>query len=315
MRAIALGTIAIVAASAIAAVALLAPRTPQPAKVPAVSPPPKQTTFNPLRGSAPLTEAEERSIRAGDFFWECGGCPAMVVVPAGSFTMGSRESEPERFSTEGPQRKVTFVQPLIVGRFATSFEEWGACANDGGCNGDLPSDHGWGRRTQPVINVSWNDGQAYVAWLSRKTGKTYRLLSEAEREYVTRAGTTTPFWWGETISPAQANYNGTLPYNNGPRGEYRQRTVPVGSFASNPWGLYQVHGNVWEWTADCWNDSYRGAPTDGSPWLSGDCTRRMVRGGSWEFNPGLLRAAARFRYISSSQSYQVGFRVARTFDR
>jgi len=134
----------------------------------------------------------------------------------------------------------------------------------------------------PVINVNWIDAKMYAAWLSRKTGKSYRLLSEAEREYVTRVGTTTPFWWGSSISPAEANYNGSAePYKGGgSKREYRRHTVPVDSFQRNPWGLYNVHGNVWEWTEDCWNDSNGGIPSDGSARTKGyDCSRRVVRGG------------------------------------
>jgi formylglycine-generating enzyme required for sulfatase activity len=129
-------------------------------------------------------------------FKECENCPEMVVVPSGSFTMGSPASEEGRGNEEGPQHSVTLAKPFAVGRFAVTFDEWDACVADGGCNGHRPDDKGWGRGRQPVINVSWADAKAYVAWLSRKTGKPYRLLSEAEREYVTRAGTTTPFWWG-----------------------------------------------------------------------------------------------------------------------
>jgi formylglycine-generating enzyme required for sulfatase activity len=214
--------------------------------------------------------------RTPDVFKECATCPEMVVVPAGTLTMGSPESEPGRSTDEGPQHAVTFARPFAVGRFAVTFDEWDACATDGGCGGNRPSDQGWGRGRRPAINVSWNDAKAYVAWLSRKTGKTYRLPSEAEREYVTRAGTTTPFWWGSSISTSQANYNGNYTYGGGARGEYREKTLPVDTFQPNPWGLYQVHGNVSEWVEDCWNDS---APSDGSAWTSGDCSSRVVRGG------------------------------------
>jgi formylglycine-generating enzyme required for sulfatase activity len=163
-----------------------------------------------------------------------------------------------------------------------------------------------------VINVSWDDAKAYVAWLAKKTGKSYRLLSEAEREYVTRAGTTTPFWWGNSISTSQANYNGNYTYGNGVKGEFRQRTVPVDSFAPNPWGLYQVHGNVYDWMEDCWHDSYQGAPADGSAWTSGDCSRRVVRGGSWIDTPDVLRSANRNRSSSDGRIVNLGFRVGRT---
>ena len=172
--------------------------------------------------------------------------------------------------------------------------------------------HRLGRGRQPAINVSWDDAEAYIAWLAKKTGKPYRLLSEAEREYVTRAGTTTPFWWGSSISTSQANYNGNYTYGNGQRADSRQRTVPVYSFALNPWGLYQVHGNAWEWTEDCYHDSYSGAPTDGSAWISGDCGRHVLRGGSWNLHPDDLRSADRSGGYNGTRTYGLGFRVART---
>ena len=149
-----------------------------------------------------------------------------------------------------------------------------------------------------------------MAWLSRKTGKTYRLLSEAEREYVTRAGTTTPFWWGASISPRQANYDGNFTYGGGPKGENGKRTVPVDTFEPNPWGFYQVHGNVWEWAEDCQHDNYTGAPSDGSAWTTGDCSNRVFRGGAWHNHPQALIAANRLSGTAGGNS--TGFRVART---
>jgi formylglycine-generating enzyme required for sulfatase activity len=238
--------------------------------------------------------------------------PEMVVLPAGSFTMGSPPSEQGRSDAEGPQHPVTFPRPFAVGRFAVAFDEWEACVKDGGCNGYRPSDQGWARGRQPVINVSWRDAKAYVAWLSEKTGKAYRLLSEAEREYVTRAGTTTPFWWGRSIATSQANYRGSFTYGGGPEGEYRGRTLPVDSFEPNPWGLFQVHGNVWEWVEDCWNENYNGAPDDDSAWTGGDCTFRVARGGSWGYDPQNLRSACRFRRFSVNRGVDFGFRVGRT---
>jgi formylglycine-generating enzyme required for sulfatase activity len=163
-----------------------------------------------------------------------------------------------------------------------------------------------------VINVSWDDAKAYVEWLSRKTGKTYRLLSEAEREYVTRAGTTTPFWWGTSISTQQANYNGNYTYGTGATGVSRRQTVLVDSFQPNPWGLYQVHGNVWEWTEDCWHDNYFGAPSDGSAWTSGGCSDHVIRGGAWYFYPWLLRSAFRLWNSADGRENVVGFRLGRT---
>jgi formylglycine-generating enzyme required for sulfatase activity len=283
--------------------------------VPPVTPPaptqPAVGVFPTAPGVHPLSAERERVLKPKDTFKECDACPEMVVVPAGSFTMGSPASEKERRSDEGPERRVTFSRQFAVGRFAVSFDEWDACVADGGCNGYRPGDRAWGRGKQPVINVNWNDAKAYVAWLSRKTGKTYRLLSEAEREYVTRAGTTTPFWWGSTISTVQANYDGSFTYG-GTKGEYRQKTMPVDSFQPNPWGLYQVHGNVYDWVEDCWNDSYRGAPTDGSAWTVGDCSSRVLRGGSWDIYPRYLRSAYRHVTYTSYRSNDVGFRLART---
>jgi formylglycine-generating enzyme required for sulfatase activity len=251
-------------------------------------------------------------LKPKDVFKECDKCPEIVVVPAGSFTMGSPANEAERVSDEGPQHSVTMAKPFAVGRFAVAFDEWDACVADGGCDGDMPPDAGWGHGRQPVINILWVRAKAYVAWLSRKTGKPYRLLSEAEREYVTRAGTTTPFWWGASISASQANYDGTKTYGGGSTGEYRQKTLPIDKFQPNAFGLFQVHGNIYEWVEDCWNDSYAGAPSDGSAWTFGDCSRRVVRGGSWVSAAGYLRSAKRYWSSPSIRSSIGGFRVART---
>jgi formylglycine-generating enzyme required for sulfatase activity len=260
----------------------------------------------------PLSAPEEHALKVKDTFRECGKCPEMVVAPAGSFIMGSPDTELNRAKYEGPQHRVTFAQRFAVGKFAVTFDEWDACLTDGGCSGYSPKDESWGRGRRPVINVSWNDANAYVAWLSAKTGKIYRLLSEAEREYVARAETRTAFWWGRTISPRQANYNGTYIYGTGPTGEYRQQTVPVDSFRSNRWGIFQIHGNIWEWTQDCWHENYVGAPAEGSPWESGRCDYRIVRGGSWATYPGDLRAAVRGRFPVDFRSDSLGFRVGRT---
>lgn len=264
------------------------------------------------RSAQPLSSVEECALKPKDAFKECDKCPEMVVVPAGAFTMGSPASEPERFKDEGPQHRVTIGRQFAVGRFAVTFEEWDACMADGGCGGYRPDDKKWGRGRRPVIHVNWKDAKSYVAWLSRKTGKTYALLSEAEREYVTRAGTTTPFWWGTSISIDQANYIGISTYGGGPKGKFRGKTLPVDSFAPNPWGLYQVHGNVWEWTEDCNHESYKDAPKDGSAWTTGDCNRRILRGGSWSFSPKILRSAKRDRTAIDRRDDSIGFRVART---
>jgi formylglycine-generating enzyme required for sulfatase activity len=199
-----------------------APATPVP---PSTSIAPAQVPAAPTQMAVTaLSPERERALKPYDTFKECSNCPEMVVVPAGTFTMGSPAGEPKRNSEEGPQHTVTFARNFAVGRFALTFDQWEACVADGGCNGYKPDSQGWGRDLRPVINVSWDDAKTYAAWLSKKTGKSYRLLSEAEREYVTRAGATTPFWWGNSISTSQANYNGT-PYWGGAKGEYRGRTA------------------------------------------------------------------------------------------
>jgi formylglycine-generating enzyme required for sulfatase activity len=261
--------------------------------------------------NGPLLVPEEHALKLKETFRECDKCPEMVVAPAGNFIMGSPNTELNRAEYEGPQHRVTFAWRFAVGKFAVTFEQWDACVTDRGCSGYSPNDESWGRDRRPVINVSWDDANAYVAWLSSKTGKSYRLLTEAEREYVARAGTRTAFWWGSSISPRQANYNATYIYGNSLTGEYRQRTVPVDLFQSNRWSIFQVHGNVWEWTQDCWHENYAGAPADGSPWESGRCDYRVVRGGSWATYPGDLRSAVRGRFAIDFRSNSLGFRVAR----
>ena len=295
-------------------VAVVAPPVP-PAVPPAAAPKPAVGIFNESGSAQPLSAERERSLKPKDSFRECDVCPEMVVVPAGAFTMGSPTTEPSRDRSESPEHRVTLARPFAVGKFAITFDEWDACVADAGCNGYRPPDEGWGRGRHPVLRVSWNDAKTYLRWLSRKTGKAYRLLSEAEREYVTRAGTTTTFWWGDFISPDQANYNGTYSYDNGPKGDYRRRTVTVQSFAPNPWGLHQVHGNLWDWVEDCFQDSYDGAPTDGSARTAGPCTARVIRGGSWVNSPKYLRAAARVSYPADTRDRDMGFRVARSLQQ
>ena len=242
----------------------------------------------------------------------CSECPEMVEVPGGSFLMGSPESEKGRESREGPTHQVTIKQPFKVGVYEVTFGEWDACVSGGGCNGYRPDDKGWGRGRRPVINISWNDAQNYVRWLSEQTGEAYRLLSEAEWEYVARAGTTTPFHFGETISTDQANYNGNFAYGSGRKGENRGKTLPVGSFPANAFGLHDVHGNVSEWTQDCWHDDYTDAPTDGSAWESGECEKRVRRSSSWDYDPKYIRSAYRTSNAPTDQDSKFGFRVAMT---
>ena len=249
--------------------------------------------------------AEAERFLPGKKFQDCARCPEMVVVPDGSFLMGSPSDEAGRSDDEGPVHRVTIARPFAVGVYEVTFAEWGACVSGGGCDGFRPDDRGWGRGRRPVINVSWDDAQAYVRWLSRKTGEEYRLLSEAEWEYVARAGTRTRYWWGDKIGWKRASCSGCWDRWGG------RQTAPVGSFSANAFGLHDVHGNVNEWVEDCWNESYRGAPSDGSAWESGDCSRRVLRGGHWSSLPGFLRSAVRGpRTILWFND--PGFRVART---
>ena len=246
--------------------------------------------------------------------------PEMVVVPAGSFVMGSSLDEFGRAHSEGPQHAVTIPNAFCVGRnqvkrgeFAAFVRSTGyaATANAPWLDPGFPQDD-----SHPVVCVSWADASAFVAWLSGQTGKSYRLLTEAEWEYAARAGTTTPFWWGTTVDPAQANYDTTRIYGNaGVRRENREQTMSVGAFLPNPWGLHQVHGNVLEWCEDEWHENYDGAPSDGSAWLQGGTAySRVVRGGSWLSFPHDLRSAFRVGASAVLRIDNLGFRVARALN-
>jgi len=266
----------------------------------------------PVQVAKPTPPQSLSHYQPGQTFKDCPDCPEMVMIPAGSFTMGSPASEPERDDNEGPQHRVN-IRAFAMGKTTVTFAQWDACVADGGCNGYRPDDKGWGRGDRPVIRVSWDDAQAYIAWLNRKTGQRYRLPSEAEWEYAARAGTTTRFSTGDCITTDQANYDGNYPPQGCAKGEYRAKTLPVASFAANPFGLYDMHGNVWEWTQDCWNDSYNGAPTDGSAWEGGDCSRRALRGGLWINYGWVARSAARSDYPRGYRGGGgLGFRLSRS---
>ena len=240
-------------------------------------------------------------------FRDCARCPQMVVIPAGEFTMGS---PPSALQAEA-QHRVTIAAPFAVGKFVVTFEEWDDCVKGGGCTGYRPDDQGWGRAKHPAIDISWDLAKAYVEWLAAKTGKPYRLLTEAEWEYSARAGTTTKFSTGDTISPRLANYDGS-PDGAGPSAVNRMQTLPVGSFTPNAFGLYDMAGNVTQWVEDCWHEDYTAeAPTDGSAWVEGNCEGRVLRGGSWADSESELRSAARTGEYRDVSSYNDGFRVAR----
>jgi formylglycine-generating enzyme required for sulfatase activity len=255
---------------------------------------------------APLSLEREQALQVGESFKEGVHCPWMVVLPPGEIIMGSPADERGHTDLEGPQHRVAFTRPFAVGRFAVTFEEWDACVAAGGGGRYRPKDEGWGRGRRPVININWDDAQQFIAWLYRTTGKPYRLLSEAEWEYAARAGTQTTYFWGNEIGKGNANCNGC-----GSQWDNRQ-SAPVGSFPANAFGLYDMHGNVWEWVEDCWHDGYKGAPSDGSAWVSGDSQHRVLRGGSWFNIPQGLRSAYRYKYSVANRFHLIGFRVART---
>ncbi|MBD2563199.1 MULTISPECIES: SUMF1/EgtB/PvdO family nonheme iron enzyme [Nostoc] len=232
----------------------------------------------------------------------------MVAIPGGKFIMGSPESEPERSGDESPQHSVT-IQPFFMGKFTVTQSQWKAVADLPKVNIDLnPEPTNFKGANRPVEQVSWDDAIEFCARLSKKTEKTYRLPSEAEWEYACRAGTTTPFYFGETITTDLANYDGNYTYGSAPKGEYRQQTTDVGKFPANPFGLFDMHGNIWEWCQDEWHENYKGAPKDGSAWLV-DNQNRLLRGGSWGSSPRNCRSACRRYDARGSRINFVGFRV------
>jgi formylglycine-generating enzyme required for sulfatase activity len=256
-----------------------------------------------------LEQSAERALKPKDSFRECAPnvCPELVVIPAGKFTMGSPSNEHGHLPAEEPQHEVVFAKSFAVSKFAVTWEEWDICVQYGDCDPNIPdSDFGKGNK-QPLIMVTWQDAQRYTTWLAKMTGKPYRLLSEAEYEYVARAGTQTAYWWGDKIGRGNANCDSC-----GSEWD-RQRPAPVGSFAPNSFGLYDTSGNVWEFLQDCLHNDYRGAPTDGSAWVEGgDCSKRVVRGGSWSDYPVRVRSASRGYYFANVRESDLGFRIARS---
>lgn len=257
-------------------------------------------------------------IETGSQFRDCTDCPLMAVIPAGSYKMGSPPGERGRAPDEGPVHTVTFDRPFAIGVYEVTFANWRACINDGGCS-HFPGDEGWGRGERPVVNVNISDMGEYVRWLRDETGLDYRLPSEAEWEYAARAGTTTPRYWRSRQAPcAFANtydVSGKRTHGLDWQGftciDAYGSTAPVGRFLPNDFGLYDTLGNVWEMVADCWHNSYAGAPTDGSVWQGGDCRRYILRGGSWKNVSWATRSAFRGWQGADTRVSHVGFRVAR----
>lgn len=243
----------------------------------------------------------------GNYFKECVDCPDMAMIPTGRFLMGATDK------SEGPLLEVAIDRRFALSSREVTFAQWDACVSDGGCKSYRAPDHGWGRDKHPVVSVSYEDAQAYTAWLSNKTGRNYRLPSEAEWEYAARGGTTSPFGFDGTLTSARANFNGQFPYG-GKKETFRKRTVPVASFAPNAFGLFDMHGNAWEWTSDCWSPSHTGGAGDGSPRSNGDCNRRVLKGGAWNSGGWRLRSGHRIGKAKTVREFDNGFRVARDLD-
>jgi formylglycine-generating enzyme required for sulfatase activity len=297
------------------------------------------------RGAAPLSAAEECALKPKDSFRECANCPELVVVPAASFTMGSPESEKDRRNDEGPQHRVTIGKPFAVGKFHVTVDQFAAFVAETGYDAgskcrtfedgkvEERSGRSWRNPgfaqsgSHPVVCLSLNDAKAYMDWLAHKTGKPYRLLTEAEWEYAARAriepAAYSRYSFGDDENDlcrygngadqtAKSTVPGASNWTIAPCNDGYAYTSPVGSFAANAFGLYDMQGNARQWTEDCYHDNYAGAPSDGSAWTTGDCSRRVLRGGSWSVDPGELRAAFRLRGTAAFRSRNDGFRVGRT---
>lgn len=261
---------------------------------------------------AELPQRAEFSESTG-VFQDCNDCPEMVVIPAGVFQMGAPASDRGRCCLEWLVRRVKIGSFFALSRFEVTFSQWERCVEDGGCR-YMPDDEGWGRYSRPVINVSWEDANQYVEWLSQRTDRQYRLPSESEWEYAARAGTTTRYWWGNHAGRNRANCNGCDSRWGG------KRTAVVGSFRANPFGLFDMNGNVAEWVFDCYGH-YDNAPNDGSPATTGPglstsnikegkCHFRVLRGGSWFYGPGYIRSASRDYRGYYHKANFIGFRIA-----
>ena len=302
-----------------------------------------------VRAAAKVKEAARAAPRPGTVFQDCPDCPRMVVIPAGEFTMGSPASAAERGGDEGPQRQVA-IALYALGRSEVTVADFRRFADESGyrtdaerdaraqgCSGFIYADPlaagpaaqavtSWRSpgltqaESHPVLCVSWNDARAYAQWLSKKTGKRYRLPTEAEWEYAARAGSVTARFWGD--DPVQAcrfaNVADQSRFQTWGFGQKHECTdghyftAPAGGYAPNRFGLYDMLGNAWEWTEDCWNASYAGAPPDGTAWLTGDCAQRISRGGSWSTVPRYARSATRNRNSADHRDNLTGFRLART---
>ncbi len=247
--------------------------------------------------SFPASAQQTSTLKSGQVFRDCKMCPEVVVIPKGLYMMGSNS----RYKAANPAHRVSVRKSFAIGRFEVTFKEWLACVSGGGCQ-HKPDDHKWGRTGRPVINVTWDQAKTYLRWLSKRTGKVYRLPTEAEWEYVHRAGTTTRFWWGDMVDENKANCKDCKTKWSA------KSTAPVGSFQANPFGVHDTSGNVFEWV---WNKNHHDAPKTVAPRLTGNCNFRVIRGGSFYYFNKVARSFYRAKNPPSVKSYWLGFRVLR----
>ncbi len=267
-----------------------APLLEKPAPTTAKATPPEKPSSRP------------RSTGTTDSIKDCEECPEMISLPPGTFTMGDNKGD----LSEMPAHQVTIKSAFAIGKYEVTIGEWNSCVTAGACKptSDEVSNNG----DKPVRDISWADATDYAKWLSKKTKQNYRLPTEAEWEYAARAGTTTTYWWGNSMQPGKANCKdcGGQTTSDSP--------AKVGSHDPNPFGIYDMNGNVWEWVDDCWHRNYDGAPSDGSSWDSGNCSVRVIRSGSWRNDKTYVHSASRFKYDAYIRYIQNGFRIAKTLD-
>jgi formylglycine-generating enzyme required for sulfatase activity len=278
------------------------------APAPAASPSPPATASHPKAKTTPVkppapaangTALAPAAAGGGPEIRDCPGCPVLVSLPADAFTMGNNASDP----SEKPAHQVRLGAPFAIGKFEVTVQQWNACADAGGCPKVAQAPNTGANA--PMRDVSWDDAQQYIKWLTTVSGKPYRLPTEAEWEYAARGGTATPYWWGPKMATGKANCKDCGPPWSA------DRPANAGSFAANPYGLYDTSGSVWEWVADCWHNNFKDAPADGRSWDEPNCRVRVIRGGSWRDGTAYMVTSTRFKYDASVRQAQNGFRVAR----
>jgi formylglycine-generating enzyme required for sulfatase activity len=290
-----------------AATATPAAPAPKPAPATPAAAAPEKARSAASSATATATAAARPAVKtATGEIKDCPTCPVLIPISPGSFTMGSNNDDP----AEKPPHKVAIAHPYAIGKTEVTVEQWNACVDAGACTRIAPDSesNGTPAANAPMRNISWDDAQVYVKWLSKVGGKPYRLPTEAEWEYAARGGTHSTYWWGEQMKKGTADCKDCGdPYS-------AQAPTQVGSFTPNPFGLYDMNGSVWEWVADCWHGSYKGAPADGRTWDDPSCSVRVIRGGSWREGASYMQSATRFKYSASVRQSQNGFRVVREIE-